>query len=69
VVTCSRERVTEGGDELISNPHVKGISFTGSTAVGRQIASGAGSLLKKACVELGGKGICRCFYQIALADA
>lgn len=55
VVTCSRESVTEVGDELISNPHVKGISFTGSTAVGRQIASQAGLLLKKACVELGGK--------------
>ncbi len=55
VVTCSRESVTEVGDELISNPNVKGISFTGSTAVGRQIASQAGLLLKKACVELGGK--------------
>ena len=55
VVTCSRESVAEVGDELISNPHVKGISFTGSTAVGRQIASKSGGLLKKACVELGGK--------------
>jgi aldehyde dehydrogenase (NAD+) len=54
-VTCSRESVAEVGDELISNPHVKGVSFTGSTAVGRQIASRAGALLKKACVELGGK--------------
>jgi aldehyde dehydrogenase (NAD+) len=55
VITCSRESVAEVGDELISNPHVKGVSFTGSTAVGRKIASQAGSLLKKACVELGGK--------------
>jgi aldehyde dehydrogenase (NAD+) len=55
VVTCSRESVAEVGDELISNPHINGISFTGSTAVGRQVASKAGELLKKACVELGGK--------------
>jgi len=55
VVTCSRENVAEVGDELITNPRVGGISFTGSTAVGRQVAAKAGSLLKKACVELGGK--------------
>ena len=55
VVTCSRDSVADVGDELISNNHVKGISFTGSTVVGRQIAAQAGSLLKKACVELGGK--------------
>jgi len=55
VVTCSRERVAEVGDELVVNPLVKAISFTGSTAVGKQIAATAGSLLKKACVELGGK--------------
>lgn len=55
VVTCSRERVAEVGDELIENPRVKGISFTGSTPVGRQIAAKAGAHLKKCCVELGGK--------------
>ncbi len=55
VVSCSRDHVKQVGDEMIANPLVRGISFTGSTAVGRQIASKAGSLLKKACVELGGK--------------
>ncbi len=55
VVTCSRQSIKDLGDELISNPAVRGISFTGSTAVGRHIASLAGSLLKKACIELGGK--------------
>jgi acyl-CoA reductase-like NAD-dependent aldehyde dehydrogenase len=55
VVTCSRERVGEMGDELIENPRVKGISFTGSTPVGRAIAAKAGAHLKKCCVELGGK--------------
>ena len=55
VVTCSRESVTPVGDELIENPAVKGISFTGSTPVGRLIAAKAGAHLKKVCVELGGK--------------
>lgn len=55
VVTCSRENVSVVGDELIEHPRVKGVSFTGSTAVGRQIAARAGAHLKKCCAELGGK--------------
>ena len=55
VITCSREQVATVGDELIDNPRIKGISFTGSTPVGRMIAARAGAHLKKACVELGGK--------------
>ncbi|MDH4188592.1 MAG: aldehyde dehydrogenase family protein [Betaproteobacteria bacterium] len=55
VVTCSRTNVLPVGQELIDNPRVKGVSFTGSTAVGRQIAARAGAHLKKCCVELGGK--------------
>jgi aldehyde dehydrogenase (NAD+) len=55
VITCSRESVAEVGNEMIENPRVKAISFTGSTAVGRHIAAKAGAHLKKACVELGGK--------------
>jgi acyl-CoA reductase-like NAD-dependent aldehyde dehydrogenase len=55
VVTCSRDSVQEMGDELVENPLVKGVSFTGSTPVGRQIAARAGAHLKKCCVELGGK--------------
>ncbi|MFC3851985.1 aldehyde dehydrogenase family protein [Salinispirillum marinum] len=55
VVSCSRESVQAVGAELVENPIVKGISFTGSTPVGRHIAATAGAHLKKACVELGGK--------------
>jgi vanillin dehydrogenase len=55
VLTCSRDGVAAIGDELIDNPRIKGISFTGSTPVGRMIAARAGAHLKKACVELGGK--------------
>jgi aldehyde dehydrogenase (NAD+) len=55
VVTCSRDNVQSVGDELIENPAVKGIAFTGSTAVGRTVAAKAGAHLKKCCIELGGK--------------
>lgn len=55
VITCSRDRVAEMGNEMVEHPLVKGISFTGSTPVGRQIAARAGAHLKKCCVELGGK--------------
>ncbi len=55
VITCSRESVAEVGDELVDNPTVKGIAFTGSTAVGRRIAAKCGAHLKKCCIELGGK--------------
>ena len=55
VVTSSRDRVAEMGDELVDNPLVKGVAFTGSTAVGRRIAAKCGAHLKKCCIELGGK--------------
>ena len=55
VITASRGRTPEVGDELIDNPFVKGISFTGSTPVGRRIAAKCGAHLKKCCIELGGK--------------
>ena len=55
VITCSRDNVSTVGEEMVEHPLVKGISFTGSTAVGREIAARAGAHLKKCCVELGGK--------------
>ncbi len=55
VVTSTREGAEEIGDEMISNPDVRRISFTGSTEVGRVIAEKAGRNLKRAVLELGGK--------------
>ena len=55
VITCSRDRVAEMGDEMVDSPLVKGVAFTGSTAVGRRIAAKCGAHLKKCCIELGGK--------------
>lgn len=55
VITCARDHVGKVGDALLEHPAVRAISFTGSTAVGRDLAARAGGLLKRACLELGGK--------------
>ncbi|MCX8204797.1 MAG: aldehyde dehydrogenase family protein [Candidatus Nezhaarchaeota archaeon] len=54
VVTCPDEVVEEVCDELITDPRVRGISFTGSTEVGRSIGEKAGRYFKKVVLELGG---------------
>jgi aldehyde dehydrogenase (NAD+) len=43
------------GQALAEHPDVDLVSFTGSTAVGRQIAAIAGAGIKKVALELGGK--------------
>ncbi len=45
----------DAGAPLVAHPDVAVISFTGSTAVGRQIAETAGRRLAKVSLELGGK--------------
>jgi aminomuconate-semialdehyde/2-hydroxymuconate-6-semialdehyde dehydrogenase len=45
----------EVGEPLVLDVHTKAISFTGSTAVGKRIATLAAPLLKKVSLELGGK--------------
>jgi succinate-semialdehyde dehydrogenase/glutarate-semialdehyde dehydrogenase len=42
------------GDEMIDNPAVRKLTFTGSTAVGRQLAGRATTALKRVSMELGG---------------
>jgi benzaldehyde dehydrogenase (NAD) len=42
------------GGALIAAPEVRVISFTGSTAAGREVGEAAGRLLKRAHLELGG---------------
>jgi acyl-CoA reductase-like NAD-dependent aldehyde dehydrogenase len=54
VVTNGPGASGEIGDEFISNPKVKRINFTGSTAVGKQLAEKAGKYLKRITFELGG---------------
>jgi alpha-ketoglutaric semialdehyde dehydrogenase len=43
------------GEELITNPKIKAISFTGSTAVGRRIHEKAAKILARTQLEMGGK--------------
>ncbi len=43
------------GEYLVGHPGVDKVSFTGSTAAGRQVAASCGSQLKRASLELGGK--------------
>ena len=42
------------GEALVADPHVRVISFTGSTAAGRKVGELAGRHLKRAHLELGG---------------
>lgn len=45
----------ETGKTLVTHPGIDCVTFTGSTAVGRQVAAQAGSQLKRVVLELGGK--------------
>ena len=45
---------SEISEYLISNPIIRKVTFTGSTAVGKQLASIAGAHMKKVTMELGG---------------
>ena len=44
----------EIGDELVSNPLVKKISFTGSTAIGKKLMRASSITVKRTSMELGG---------------
>lgn len=52
------------GEQLVSQPGVDMVSFTGSTTVGKKIAESAGRSMKRTLMELGGKGA-----AIVLGDA
>lgn len=52
IVTSSNARI---GAALVNHPDVNMVTFTGSTAVGRQIAMDAAAGLKRCSLELGGK--------------
>jgi acyl-CoA reductase-like NAD-dependent aldehyde dehydrogenase len=54
----------EAGRRLVEHPDVAKIAFTGSTAVGREIAERAAATIKRVTLELGGKSA-----NVVFADA
>src|SRR3954470_6507009 len=54
----------EAGSPLVTDPRVRGVSFTGSVAVGREVGIAAAAGMKPAVLELGGKNA-----MIVRADA
>ncbi|QYH36710.1 aldehyde dehydrogenase [Salinibacterium sp. M195] len=52
------------GERFVTNPTVRKIVFTGSTAVGKQIMAGCAAQVKRVTLELGGKSA-----NIVFADA
>jgi len=52
LVTAARAHIV--GDEFISNPVVRKLTFTGSTEVGKLLAQGAAASVKRVSLELGG---------------
>lgn len=56
---------SEMGEELVKNPFVRGVSFTGSNVVGREIAAWAANVNVKYQLEMGGKN---CTITLPEAD-
>jgi acyl-CoA reductase-like NAD-dependent aldehyde dehydrogenase len=54
IVTNAPGEAAPIGDELVENPHVRRLNFTGSTGTGRMLAEAAGRNLKRVVLELGG---------------
>ena len=59
----------EGSEHLVRHPDVDKISFTGSTAVGREIGAICGGDIRRCTLELGGKAAAILLDDIVLDDA
>lgn len=67
IVTCKNP--VEVGAELVTNPVVKKISFTGSTRVGKLLLKQSADQVKKVSLELGGNAPFIVFDDAILDDA
>ncbi|MFQ5564870.1 MAG: NAD-dependent succinate-semialdehyde dehydrogenase [Paracoccaceae bacterium] len=54
VINIVTGRTSEIGEELTSNPIVRKLTFTGSTAVGKQLMAACAATVKRTSMELGG---------------
>ena len=54
VINVVTGRTLEIGEELTSNPTVRKLTFTGSTAVGKKLMAACASTVKRTSMELGG---------------
>ena len=54
IVTCSKDRAPQVGEEMTTSPVVRKVSFTGSTPVGKLLMRQASGTVKKVSLELGG---------------
>ncbi len=54
VINIITGRTSEIGEELTSNPTVRKLTFTGSTAVGKKLMAACASTVKRMSMELGG---------------
>ena len=59
----------ENAEYILRHPGVDKVSFTGSTAVGKHIASVCGEQLKRVTLELGGKSAAIVLDDVQLDDA
>jgi aminomuconate-semialdehyde/2-hydroxymuconate-6-semialdehyde dehydrogenase len=57
------------GQAIVEHPHIKAVSFTGSTRTGAMIAAEAAKSFKKVSLEMGGKNPAIVFADADLADA
>lgn len=69
VVTADLENSKSIGAALCSNPAVKHLSFTGSTAVGRLLNTECAKTIKKVSLELGGNAPFIVFEDANIAKA
>jgi succinate-semialdehyde dehydrogenase/glutarate-semialdehyde dehydrogenase len=54
VINVVTGRTSEIGEEMTSNPTVRKLTFTGSTAVGKKLMAACASTVKRTSMELGG---------------
>ena len=69
VFTTKRDFVSDVSEEMCASPDIRKVTFTGSTAVGKQLMSKCASTLKRVSFELGGNAPFVVFADANVDDA